>query len=396
MTLDDEPMASDMRQSNGTAKNGGQKPSHEGAAFWVTGFILLFGLPLLNVLPSEDSWLHVSDFALNRFGKFLAFAILALGLDLIWGYTGILSLGQGVFFGLGAYCMGMHLMLSIGSESVYGSQLPDFMVWNQVKELPLFWKPFYSFVVAILAGILIPAWFALVFGFLAFRSRIRGVYFAIITQALALMAWLIFNRNETNLGGTNGLTDFKQILGFRLSEPGTQLALYVLTVLCLGASYLLCRWIVRSRAGRVLVAVRDSEQRVRFSGYSPSNYKLFVFVVSAALAGLAGMLYVPQVGIITPAQIGVLPSLEMVIWVAVGGRATLVGAIIGAVGVNLGRSMLTNYFPELWPFILGGLFVAVVLLFPDGIVGLSKQVSGRISEWSTRSRKSKLAEERPA
>jgi urea transport system permease protein len=292
--------------------------------------------------------------------------------------------------------MGMHLMLAIGNESVYGSQLPDFMVWNQVKELPLFWKPFYSFVASILAGIVIPALFALIFGFLAFRSRIRGVYFAIITQALALMAWLIFNRNETNLGGTNGLTDFKQILGFRLSEPGTQLALYVVTVLCLGASYLLCRWIVGSRAGRVLVAVRDSEQRVRFSGYSPSNYKLFVFVVSAALAGLAGMLYVPQVGIITPAQIGVLPSLEMVIWVAVGGRATLVGAIIGAVGVNLGRSILTNYFPELWPFMLGGLFVAVVLLFPDGVIGLSKHLTSKFTEWSTRTRKSKVTEERPA
>jgi urea transport system permease protein len=376
--------------------NDEEKPGREGAAFWVTGFVLLFGLPLLNVLPPEDSWFHLSDFALNRFGKFLAFAILALGLDLIWGYTGILSLGQGVFFGLGAYCMGMHLMLAIGNESVYGSQLPDFMVWNQVKELPLFWKPFYSFVASILAGIVIPALFALIFGFLAFRSRIRGVYFAIITQALALMAWLIFNRNETNLGGTNGLTDFKQILGFRLSEPGTQLALYVATVLCLGASYLLCRWIVGSRAGRVLVAVRDSEQRVRFSGYSPSNYKLFVFVVSAALAGLAGMLYVPQVGIITPAQIGVLPSLEMVIWVAVGGRATLVGAIIGAVGVNLGRSILTNYFPELWPFMLGGLFVAVVLLFPDGVIGLSKHLTGKFTEWSTRTRKSKVTEERPA
>ncbi len=365
----------------------------EGAAFWLVGFVLLFVLPLLNVLPAEESWLHLSDFALNRFGKFLAFAILALGLDLIWGYTGILSLGQGVFFGLGAYCMGMHLMLAIGSESVYGSDLPDFMVWNQVKELPLFWKPFYSFMVAVLAGILVPALFALVFGFLAFRSRIKGVYFAIITQALALMAWLVFNRNETNLGGTNGLTDFKQILGFRLAEPGTQLALYVVTVLCLGGAYLLCRWIIASRAGRVLVAVRDSEQRVLFSGYSPANYKLFVFVVSAALAGLAGILYVPQVGIITPAQIGVLPSLEMVIWVAVGGRATLVGAIVGAVGVNLGRSILTNYFPELWPFILGGLFVAVVLLFPDGLMGLSKHVGEKVRDWSIRYRKPKVAEE---
>lgn len=345
-----------------------------GSTFWIAGFVLLVLLPVLNVLPAEDAWFHLSDFSLNRFGKFLAFAILALGLDLIWGYTGILSLGQGVFFGLGAYCMGMHLMLSIGAESVYGSDLPDFMVWNQVKELPFFWKPFYSFPVAVLGAIVVPMLFALAFGFLAFRSRIKGVYFAIITQALALVAWLLFNRNETNLGGTNGLTDFKQIIGFRLSEPGTQRALYILTVLCLGGSYLLCRWITGSRAGKVLVAVRDSEQRVAFSGYTPANYKLFVFVVAAALAGLAGMLYVPQVGIITPAQIGVLPSLELVIWVAVGGRATLGGAVLGAVGVNWGRSVLTNYFPELWPFILGGLFIVVVLMFPEGMVGIIRKL----------------------
>jgi urea transport system permease protein len=341
----------------------------------LAGFTLLILLPLLNVLPPEGSWLHVSDFALNRFGKFLAFAILALGLDLIWGYTGILSLGHGVFFGLGAYCMGMNLMLAIGSESVYGSELPDFMVWNQMTELPWFWTPFYSLSVALAAGILVPVAFAFLFGFLAFRSRIKGVYFAIITQALALSAWLIFNRNETNLGGTNGLTDFKKIAGFSLSEPGTQRALYVVTVLCLGGAYVLCRWITQSRAGKVLIAVRDSEQRVLFSGYSPANYKVFVFVLSAALAGLAGMLYVPQVGIITPAQIGVLPSLEMVIWVAVGGRGTLVGAIVGAVGVNWARSVLTNHFPELWPFFLGGLFIAVVLAFPEGLVGLFRKLA---------------------
>jgi len=360
-----------------------------GLAFWVVGGILLLVMPLLNLLPPEDSWFHLSDFSLNRFGKFLAFAILALGLDLIWGYTGILSLGQGVFFGLGAYCMGMHLMLTIGKESVYGSDLPDFMVWNQVKELPLFWKPFYSFPAAIIGAILVPMLFALVFGFFAFRSRIKGVYFAIITQALALAAWLVFNRNDTNLGGTNGLTDFKQVIGYRLSDPGTQRVLYILTVLCLGAAYLLCQWIIRSRAGRVLVAVRDSEKRVVFSGYTPPNYKLFVFVVSAGLAGLAGLLYAPQVGIITPAQIGVLPSLEMVIWVAVGGRGSLAGAVIGAVSVNYGRSVLTNYFPELWPFILGGLFVLVVLLFPDGLVGMMRKGKSLLT-------KRKAAEETPA
>ena len=361
-----------MLDSTESGRRGGSGGS---LLFWLVGFLLLVLIPLLNVLPAPDSWLHVSDFTLNRFGKFLAFAILALGLDLIWGYTGILSLGHGVFFGLGAYAIGMHLMLSIGTESVYGSALPDFMVWNQVKELPLFWKPFYSFGFAVMAALLLPTLFAALFGFLAFRSRIRGVYFAIITQALALSVWLVFNRNETNLGGTNGLTDFKKVLGFRLSDPGTQRALYMLTVLSLVGAYLLCRWISRSRTGRVLVAIRDSEQRVLFSGYSPANYKLFVFVVSAALAGLAGALYVPQVGIITPAQIGVLPSLEMVVWVAVGGRGTLIGAVLGAVGVNWARSILTNSFPDLWPFFLGGLFVLVVLLFPEGCVGFVRKLA---------------------
>ncbi len=351
--------------------------SRETLSFFVAGFFFLVVLPALNLLPAEDAWFHVSDFRLNQFGKFLAFAILALGLDLIWGYCGVLSLGQGVFFGFGAYCMGMYLALQIGSESVYGSELPDFMVWTQVQELPLFWYPFKSFWGGLIGAILVPVLFALVFGFLSFRSRIKGVYFAILTQALAFAAWLVFNRNETRLGGTNGLTDFKQLLGFRLSDPGTQRGLYLLTVLALGVAYLLCRYIVASRAGKVLIAIRDSESRVTFSGYTPWKYKLFVFIVAAGLAGLAGMLYVPQVGIITPAQIGVLPSLEVVIWVAVGGRGTLIGAIIGAVAVNYGRSVLTNYFPEAWPFILGGLFVVVVTLFPDGLVGLLRRLTTR-------------------
>ena len=351
--------------------------SRETVSFYVVGLVLLVVLPGLNLLPAEDSWLHLSDFRLNQFGKFLAFAILALGLDLIWGYCGVLSMGQGVFFGLGAYCMGMYLTLQIGTESVYGSELPDFMVWTQVKELPLFWYPFKSFVGGFLGAILVPVLFATLFGFLAFRSRIKGVYFAIITQALAFAAWLVFNRNETRLGGTNGLTDFKQLLGYRLSDPSTQRALYLITVLALGAAYLFCRWIVASRAGKVLIAIRDSESRVTFSGYTPWMFKLFVFVVAAGLAGLAGMLYVPQVGIITPAQIGVLPSLEVVIWVAVGGRGTLIGAILGAVAVNYGRSVLTNYFPEAWPFILGGLFVVVVTMFPDGLLGMIRKVTDR-------------------
>ena len=355
----------------------GRPDSRETVSLYVVGLFLLVVLPVLNVLPAEDSWFHLSDFRLNQFGKFLAFAILALGLDLIWGYCGVLSMGQGVFFGFGAYCMGMYLTLQIGTESVYGSELPDFMVWTQVKELPLFWYPFKSFLGGLLGAILVPVLFATLFGFLAFRSRIKGVYFAIITQALAFAAWLVFNRNETRLGGTNGLTDFKQLLGYRLSDPSTQRGLYLITVIALIAAYLLCRWIVASRAGKVLIAIRDSESRVTFSGYTPWMFKLFVFVVAAGLAGLAGMLYVPQVGIITPAQIGVLPSLEVVIWVAVGGRGTLIGAILGAVAVNYGRSVLTNYFPEAWPFILGGLFVVVVTMFPDGLVGMLRNLTDR-------------------
>ena len=351
-----------------------------GIPFWIVSLMLLVCVPLLNLLPS-DSVFHVSDFTLNLFGKFFAFAILALGIDLIWGYTGVLSLGHGVFFGLGAYAIGMHLMLGIGAEGVYGNDLPDFMVWNQVTELPWFWKPFSSFRFSILAVILAPMVFAGLFGFLVFRSRIRGVYFSIITQALALVAWLVFNRNETNLGGTNGLTDFKHILGYPLNDPGTQRGLYILTVFFLGTTYLLCRRITQSRAGGVLIAIRDCEQRVLFSGYSPANFKLFVFVISAGLAGIAGALYVPQVGIITPNQIGVLPSIEMAIWVAVGGRGTLTGAIVGAVGVNWTRSFLTNHFPELWPFFLGGLFIAVVMFFPKGVVGLLNRL------WSMMSRR---------
>ena len=366
-------------------------PLRLGLAFWFTGFLLLIFVPLLNLLP-QDSLFYVSDFTLNLFGKFFAFAILALGIDLIWGYTGVLSLGHGVFFGLGAYAIGMHLMLEIGAEGVYGSSLPDFMVWNQVKELPWFWKPFSNFGFSLIAVILVPMVFAALFGFFVFRSRIRGVYFAIITQALALVAWLVFNRNETNLGGTNGLTDFKIILGYSLNDPSTQRAMYMLTVFFLGVAFLLCRWITQSRAGRVLIAIRDCEQRVRFTGYSPANYKLFVFVISAGLAGIAGALYVPQVGIITPNQIGVLPSIEMAIWVAVGGRGTLIGAIVGAVGVNWIRSILTNHFPELWPFFLGGLFVAVVMFFPKGVVGIFSQIQSLVPRRKSKSMNSKIAE----
>ena len=349
------------------------------AALW-----FIVAMPSLNAFGTPGSFFHVSDFTLNLFGKFLAYAILALGLDLIWGYTGILSMGHGVFFGLGAYCMGMYLTLEIGGEGVYQSKLPDFMVWNRVKELPLFWKPFHSFFFTTLAVAVVPGLLAAVFGFLAFRTRVRGVYFAIITQALALSAWLVFNRNEVNLGGTNGLTNFKKILGFTLTEASTQRGLYVVTALALCGAYLLCRWIVKSRAGKILLAIRDAENRVLYSGYTPANYKVFVFSVSAMLAGLAGALYVPQVGIITPGRIGVLPSIEMVIWVAVGGRGSLIGAVVGAVGVNWARSYLTSSYPDYWLYFLGGIFVLVVQFFPDGILGVVRDAPRKLEKWVRR------------
>lgn len=345
-------------------------------AFFAAAVLLVVVLPVLNALP-QGSPARVSDFTLNLFGKYLTYAILALGIDLIWGYTGVLSLGHGVFFGLGAYAMGMHLMLEIGAKGVYQNALPDFMVWNRVTELPLFWKPFYSALFTLLAVVAVPGIVAAVFGFLTFRSRIRGVYFSIITQALALCAWLTFNRNAMNLGGTNGLSGFKTMFGFPLNETGTQRGLYVVTALCLCGAYLLCRGIVRSPAGRVLVAIRDSETRVLFCGYSPAAFKLFVFTVSAALAGVAGALYVGQVGIITPARIGVLPSIEMIIWVAVGGRGTLIGPVVGAFGVNWLQSLLTTHYPDLWILVLGGMFVAVVLFVPDGIVGTAQKLMAR-------------------
>jgi urea transport system permease protein len=350
----------------------------ERAGLLAAAAILLVVLPGLNLLPA-DSPLRVSDFTLNLFGKFLAYAILALGIDLLWGYTGVLSLGHGVFFGLGAYAMGMHLMLEIGTKSVYQNALPDFMVWNRVTELPLFWRPFYSAAFTVLAVAAVPVVVALIFGYLTFRSRIRGVYFSIITQALALTAWLMFNRNTMNLGGTNGLSGFKTVFGFTLNSAATQRGLYIATVLALIGAFLLCRWITRSPAGKVLVAIRDSENRVLFSGYSPAAFKLFVFVVSALLAGVAGALYVPQVGIITPAKMGVLPSIEMIIWVAVGGRGTLVGAVLGAIGVNWLQSFLTSNYPDLWLLVLGSLFVGVVLFFPDGVVGGVRRLLRRLA-----------------
>jgi len=345
-----------------------------GVGLAVVALVLGVVLPILNMLPAGSS-LHLPDFYLNLLGKYLSLAILAIGMDLLWGYAGILSLCQAVFFGLGGYAIGMYLMLEIGSEqSKYGEAIPDFMVWNQVKELPWFWKPFDHFGFAMLGVILIPALFGGIFGYLTFRSRIKGVYVSILTQALAFAAWLLFNRNEMNLGGTNGLTDFKTLLGFSLHNPATQRGLYVVTVFFLIGAFLLCRSIVNSKLGKVLRAIRDNERRLHFCGFSTTGFKVFVFCISAVLAGVAGALYVPQVGIITPSQMGVLPSLEVVVWVALGGRGTLIGGALGAVVVNALRTYLTTQVPQLWPFLLGGLFVGGVLFFPNGLVGLPAQI----------------------
>ncbi len=370
-----------------------------GVGLIIAALVLVVVLPLLNVigrpLPgTEDvgAWYWISDVELNLLGRYLSYALLALGLDLIWGYTGILSLCQALFFCFGGYCMGMYLSLQTGAEGVYESTLPDFMVWNRVTELPLFWQPFHSFWFTMALIVIVPSLFAFIFGFLTFRSRVRGVYFAVLTQALAYSTWLLFNRNSMNLGGTNGLTNFKKIVPtffghattFRLSEPGVQRGLYVVTALFLVAAYLLCRWITRSRLGRVLTAIRDNENRVRFSGYNPANFKLFVFTLSAALAGVAGALYVPQTGIITPGKMSVAASIDMVIWIAVGGRGTLVGAVLGALIVNAGYSYFTTHFAAYWPYFLGLLFVAVVMLIPRGLIGLPAQLRERLARSSRR------------
>jgi urea transport system permease protein len=336
---------------------------------------LAIGLvPLLNKL-SPSSTFYLSDYYLTLFGKYLTFAILALGMDLLWGYTGILSLGQGVFFALGGYCMGMYLMLHIGLEGQYKNPLPDFMVFLNWPKLPWYWPPFRNFGFASLGAIVVPTAFAAIFGFLAFRSRIRGVYLSIITQALTYALMLLFFLNELGLGGNNGLTDYKTIAGFRLKEMSTMRGLYIISGFTLLGVYILCRWITRSNLGRVLEAIRDGENRVRFSGYSPVGFKLFVFVVAAAIAGVAGALYVPQVGIINPSRLEPAESIEIAIWVAVGGRGTLSGAILGALVVNGMKSWLTTRYPGSWLYVLGALFVGVVMLLPDGLVSLPARLT---------------------
>ncbi len=326
--------------------------------------------PALNLLTAPASAWHVPTYAVSLLGKYLCYAILALSLDLVWGYCGILSLGHAAFFALGGYAMGMHLMRGIGDRGVYGNPaLPDFMVFLNWKELPWYWWGFDAFPFAALVAVLAPGLLALVFGWFAFRSRVGGVYLSIITQALTFALMLAFFRNDMGFGGNNGLTDFKDLLGFDLQAPATRAALFAATALALALGFLACGWIVASKLGKVTVAIRDAESRTRFCGYRVEHYKLFVWTFSAMLAGVGGALYVPQVGIINPGEFSPANSIEAVIWVALGGRGTLWGAILGALGVNAVKSWLTSTFPEFWLYALGGLFVAVTLFLPRGIAG---------------------------
>ncbi|ACM37503.1 urea ABC transporter permease subunit UrtC [Agrobacterium vitis] len=331
-------------------------------------------VPILSLATSPDSALHMPTYLVALFGKYLTYAMLALALDLVWGFCGILSLGHGAFFALGGYAMGMYLMRQIGPRGTYGDPvLPDFMVFLNWKELPWFWHGFDMFWFAALMVLVAPGLLAFVFGWFAFRSRVNGVYLSIITQAMTYALLLAFFRNDMGFGGNNGLTDFKDILGFNIQADGTRAALFSLSALFLAGSLLLVSAIVRSKYGKVLVGIRDAESRTRFLGYRVENMKLFAFVVSAMMAGVAGALYVPQVGIINPGEFSPANSIEVVIWTAVGGRATLIGPIIGAVLVNGGKTIFTGLFPNAWLFALGGLFVAVTLFLPKGIVGTVTQ-----------------------
>jgi urea transport system permease protein len=336
-------------------------------AVLAAGFVLV---PLFYLAVPDGSGWHLSGYTVTLLAKYMSYAILAIAVDLVWGYCGILSLGHGAFFALGGYAMGMYLMREIGARGVYGDPLlPDFMVFLNWKELPWFWHGFDHFGFALAMVVLVPGLLALVFGYFAFRSRVSGVYLSIITQALTYALMLAFFRNDMGFGGNNGFTDFKDIAGFPLQDPGTRAVLFLLTVLALGGSFVLCRFIVRSRAGRVIQAVRDAESRARFLGYRVEHFKLWMFVLSAVLAGIAGALYVPQIGIINPSEFSPANSIEIVIWVAIGGRGTLYGAAAGAVFVNYAKTYFTAVLPSFWLYALGALFIVVTLFLPRGIVG---------------------------
>lgn len=346
------------------------------AAYCVALIVVCALAPLLNLWVPEGSVFHLSDYAVGLIGKIMCYAIVALAMDLIWGYTGILSLGHGVFFALGGYVMGMYLMRQIGRDGNYKSDLPDFMVFLDWKELPWHWALSDSFVATLVLVVAVPGFVAFVFGYFAFRSRIKGVYFSIITQAMTFAAMLLFFRNETGFGGNNGFTDFKRILGVAIATPTMRMLLFVLTGLTLLGFLLMARWLVNSKYGRVLQAIRDAETRVMFSGYSPLGYKLSIWVISAMMCGVAGALYVPQVGIINPSEMSPANSIEMAVWAAVGGRATLVGPIVGAFLVNGAKSWLTVTYPEFWLYFLGAMFIGVTLFLPNGVVGLVKKLRG--------------------
>lgn len=337
--------------------------------------LLMITVPILNLAVPATSTAHMPTYLVTLLGKYLCYALLAVALDLVWGYMGVLSLGHGAFFALGGYAMGMYLMLQIGDRGVYGNaELPDFMVFLNWTELPWFWQGFQHFGYALVMALLVPGLLAFIFGWLAFRSRVTGVYLSIITQAMTYALMLAFFRNEMGFGGNNGLTDFKDILGFSLSADSTRMALFLASGLALALGYLACRYVVNSKLGRVTVAIRDAESRTRFVGYKVENYKVWIFTFSAMLAGIAGALYVPQVGIINPGEFSPLNSIELVIWVAVGGRATLYGAVLGAILVNYAKTVFTGVMPESWLFALGALFILVTLYLPQGLVGLAQQL----------------------
>lgn len=336
--------------------------------------VLSIVVPLCNLVFPPDHALHISTYTVTLLGKYLTFALLAVAADLVWGYLGILTLGHAAFFALGGYGMGMYLMRQVGDRGVYSHpELPDFMVFLNWDSLPWFWLGFDSFLFTMMMIVLIPGVLAFLFGYLAFRSRVTGVYLSIMTQALTYALMLAFFRNEMGFGGNNGLTDFKDILGFSLQADSTRIALFLASALALAMGYLACRYITASRLGLLTVAIRDAESRSRFIGYKVENVKLFIFIFSAALAGIAGALYVPQVGIINPNEFSPLNSIELIIWVAVGGRATLYGAVIGAVLVNYAKTYFTGVMPEVWLFALGALFVFVTLYLPKGIAGLRQK-----------------------
>ncbi|KFI32189.1 urea ABC transporter permease subunit UrtC [Haematobacter massiliensis] len=330
-------------------------------------FIVIVAVPVGNLMMEQRP---IPSYIVALIGKYFCYALLAVALDLVWGYCGILSLGHGAFFALGGYAMGMYLMRQIGDRGVYANpNLPDFMVFLNWQELPWYWQGFNHFPFALLMVLFVPGLLAFVFGWFAFRSRVTGVYLSIITQAMTYALMLAFFRNEMGFGGNNGLTDFKDILGFSIQADSTRAALMVISGLALAGGLLLGRWITQSRLGQVLVCVRDAESRTRFIGYRVEHYKLFIFVVSAMMAGVAGALYTPQVGIINPSEFSAANSILIVIWVALGGRGTLVGAALGAIIVSLAQTLLTSWFPDAWLFFLGAMFILVTIGLPNGVLG---------------------------